>query len=232
MYTPSALRMLLIVICTHSLYVATSSPTRAPQQHERAAYRKRGPMDVANAPRVPIILAFQLFFFGISALEASHIATTLWTQSANNMVHSSLTVPTEFAVGTIMIVTGTCLRVVCYRTLGRHFTFDMSLQEDHKLVTHGPYAIIRHPSYSGILLVFIGVFLTQLGPSSHWNQVGKWESFSGQLIGSAYIALLSFMIVAVFGRINKEDVVLRETFKDQWQQWAKRTPYRLIPFVY
>ena len=43
--------------------------------------------------------------------------------------------------------------------MGRMFTFEMSIRRDHKLVTSGPYGVVRHPGYTGILLVVSGMLL-------------------------------------------------------------------------
>ena len=58
-----------------------------------------------------------------------------------------------------MASVGGLIRYKCYRTLGSMFTFEMSIRKDHILVTSGPYAIVRHPSYTGIILVAIAVSL-------------------------------------------------------------------------
>jgi len=39
------------------------------------------------------------------------------------------------------------------------FTFEMSIRKNHKLITSGPYAIVRHPSYVGVILVASGLML-------------------------------------------------------------------------
>ncbi|OJT07085.1 hypothetical protein TRAPUB_2117 [Trametes pubescens] len=52
-----------------------------------------------------------------------------------------------FVVGSTLAVSGGLTRLWCYRTLGRFFACELSVQDGRKLVTSGPYAIIRHPSY-------------------------------------------------------------------------------------
>ena len=43
--------------------------------------------------------------------------------------------------------------------MGRLFTVERSIRKDHLRVTSGPYAIVRHPSYTGLLIVYIGMIL-------------------------------------------------------------------------
>ena len=54
---------------------------------------------------------------------------------------------------------GGLIRYKCYRAMGTLFTFEMSIRKGHMLITSGPYAIVRHPSYAGVILVVIGMFL-------------------------------------------------------------------------
>ena len=64
-----------------------------------------------------------------------------------------------FFVGTFMASIGGLIRYKCYRAMGTLFTFEMSIRKGHMLITSGPYAIVRHPSYAGVILVVIGMFL-------------------------------------------------------------------------
>lgn len=131
-----------------------------------------------------------------------------------------------------MIVAGTQIRRTCYRYLGRHFTFTPSLQEDHRLITTGPYSVVRHPSYSGGLLVAIGLLLSRLGAGS-W----LWEArFTAGPLGKAAVGLwflhtLGAAFIAL-ERIPKEDEMLRKEFGAEWDVWARQTPYRYIPWIY
>lgn len=79
------------------------------------------------------------------------------------------------------------------------------------LVTSGLYRIIRHPSYLGSLLAIIGF---QLAMNSYW------------------IIFSIFILGIIIQQINKEEKMLLEFYKDEWQAYAKVAPYRLFPFVY
>jgi len=58
-----------------------------------------------------------------------------------------------------MTIFGGIIRHMCYQSMGSMFTVERSIRKDHILVTWGPYAIVRHPSYTGLLIVFIGMIL-------------------------------------------------------------------------
>lgn len=48
-----------------------------------------------------------------------------------------------FLVGTGLVIAGGVFRWYCYRTLGAMFTFEMTIEEGHELVTSGPYGVVR-----------------------------------------------------------------------------------------
>jgi protein-S-isoprenylcysteine O-methyltransferase len=96
--------------------------------------------------------------------------------------------------------------------LGRYFTVDLSVQPRQPVIDTGPYRLIRHPSYLGSLLMFIGTGLTFGHP----------------------VAML-FMIVpttlVLLHRIRIEERMLLERLGPPYQAYLTRTK-RLVPFVY
>ena len=54
--------------------------------------------------------------------------------------------------GALSAFAGGALRAWCYQTLGRLFTFEISIMDKHSLVTSGPYAFVRHPRQVSIAL--------------------------------------------------------------------------------
>ena len=72
-----------------------------------------------------------------------------------------------FFLGSVVLIFGAIVRISCYYYLGKHFTFELSVHDDHKLVTSGPYSVVRHPSYSGNTLIVIGLLVPVL--TDHWD---------------------------------------------------------------
>ena len=97
------------------------------------------------------------------------------------------------------------------RTLGKEWTFEARLLDAHRLVTAGPYAIVRHPIYAAMLGLWIATALAVARP---------W----GILIG------LPFMLVGTVMRVKIEDALLRGAFGDTFEAWKKETP-AVIPFA-
>jgi protein-S-isoprenylcysteine O-methyltransferase Ste14 len=132
---------------------------------------------------------------------------------------------------TLLIVCGTWVRVICYRQLGRKFTFEVSIQKDHRLVTTGPYAIVRHPSYTGVYLVGLGTFFYHSSRGSWFIESGISKTMIGTVVGYVNIVLVITFALSLKNRWEREDRVLKEEFGKQWDEWAKRVPYALVPGI-
>ena len=116
--------------------------------------------------------------------------------------------------------------------MGRHFTFELTLQKDHQLITSGPYSLVRHPAYLGIFAFYVGSVLSLFGAGSLYDVAHLWKYPVAALAGGFYIIYSVYVGIVLFARVGKEDEVLRREFKDQWVVWSKKTPYKLIPYVY
>lgn len=97
-------------------------------------------------------------------------------------------------------------------SLGRNFTVDATIREDHNLHTDGVYGILRHPSYTGMLISFIGFGVS----------LNTWLGL---------FAICVFVGASVTYRINNEERTLEEAFGKEYSDYRKRT-YRLIPWIY
>ena len=145
---------------------------------------------------------------------------------------ATLTLTPLSGLGCIIGCLGGCVRVWCHRTLGYYFTWDIALRDNHKLITTGPYRLVRHPSYTGWLFLVAGNFALLASRGSYFVESG----LSGTVAGRA-VALANFVYCLVgmgnlMRRVGEEDRVLRKEFGGQWEAWARRTRYRLVPFVY
>ncbi|KAL1748866.1 hypothetical protein HDZ31DRAFT_71405 [Schizophyllum fasciatum] len=128
--------------------------------------------------------------------------------------------------GWALNLVGTLLRIHCYRKLDRLFTFELAVQKEQKLVTDGVYGIVRHPSYTAVLTACIGCYAAQLCPGSWLYEYAGFAPTAA--LGTFLMALLT---VGIGERILTEDDMLRKGFGEQWEEWAKRVPYRLIPGI-
>lgn len=117
-----------------------------------------------------------------------------------------------FLVGAGMIVTGIVFRALAVRHLGKYFTATVQIREDHRLITTGPYSIVRHPSYTGAFLAIVagGVVL-------------------GSLAG--FIISCIAMMIAYYVRIGIEEKELTDRFGNEYLQYKQRTKM-IVPYVW
>ncbi|AKG05807.2 hypothetical protein AAV35_012010 [Salimicrobium jeotgali] len=107
---------------------------------------------------------------------------------------------------------GVTLRLSGIMHLKEQFTRNVSVREGDHLVSSGPYRILRHPLYTGLLSIVIGFALSN-------------GSLFGLLVGSVLIA------ASLIYRIKLEEAMLTSQYGDEYAQWC-RIRYRLIPFLY
>ena len=124
------------------------------------------------------------------------------------------------------------IRLWCYRTLGRMFTYEVTLRDGHVLVTWGPYAYVRHPSYTGVVFGVLGTLLLHFGPGS-WFYDGGWlETRGGLAYAGFWVGMEAYVLMCIMTRVPKEDGLLKSQFKEEWTAWAVKVPYRVVPGLY
>jgi protein-S-isoprenylcysteine O-methyltransferase Ste14 len=111
-----------------------------------------------------------------------------------------------------LLAAGLAVRWTAILTLGRFFTSNIAIQTGHRLVDTGIYKFVRHPSYSGLLLAFLGI------GCAHAN----WISVASLMIP---------VTAALLYRIAKEEQVLRAALGGAYDDYCRRTK-RLVPLVF
>ncbi|KXN88512.1 putative protein-S-isoprenylcysteine O-methyltransferase [Leucoagaricus sp. SymC.cos] len=134
-------------------------------------------------------------------------------------------------VGMVLTCLSAILRLWCYRTLGHLFTFEITIRPKHELVTYGPYAFVRHPSYTGVYLTLSGATLVLLAPDT-WTVEHGIRTPIGAFLLFLWLLKCAFAFRGTATRLRSEDELLRATFGEEWELYAKRVPYRLVPWVY
>jgi protein-S-isoprenylcysteine O-methyltransferase Ste14 len=113
--------------------------------------------------------------------------------------------------GVFLFIAGGVLRLWPVFVLGRRFSGLVAIQPGHTLVTTGVYAVIRHPSYLGLLINALGWALA-------------FRSVAGVL-------LTALTIVPIIARIQAEEMLLRSEFGAAYDAYRSRTS-RLVPGIY
>ena len=146
---------------------------------------------------------------------------------------SSIRVTTPWLVGWACLCIGPTIRWFAIRELGRFFTWDLSIKKDQHLVTTGPYSIVRHPAYFGNVFMLIGTFLSHIGPGSWYREAGWLDTLGGKALAALWFANIVWVPgTMLLSRVHTEDAILRQQWPEEWERWAKKTPYKVIPYIY
>ncbi|KAM6504224.1 hypothetical protein JOM56_001167 [Amanita muscaria] len=133
-------------------------------------------------------------------------------------------------VGTLMAMATGYIRYWSTATLGTMFTFEVTIQENHKLITDGPYGIVRHPAYAGSIIGYLGTMLYFLGPGS--LQRATMTSAASSYFWSMLPVGLVLVIILHWRRADEEDKLIKNQFGEEWGKWAKKVPYKLYPYIH
>jgi protein-S-isoprenylcysteine O-methyltransferase Ste14 len=117
-----------------------------------------------------------------------------------------------FFLGVLIGWLGLLLRWWCFMTLGKYFTVVLKTSEDQPVVERGPYRVLRHPSYTGLLLAIVGGGL----------MVGNWVSTAGSV---------ALVLTALVYRIRIEERALNAALGDRYRNFAASRA-RLVPFLW
>jgi protein-S-isoprenylcysteine O-methyltransferase Ste14 len=110
--------------------------------------------------------------------------------------------------GLVLLVASTVFTIWARLSLGTMWSSTVVAREGHELRTDGPYAIVRHPIYAGILGMLLG--------SALLDGFGNWTL---ALIGGGLLVLL---------RVRAEERLMAEVFQDEYERYRRRVP-ALIP---
>ena len=138
---------------------------------------------------------------------------------------------TAAGAGIILAIAGGTLRAWCYRELGKYFTFQMSVMKDHRLVTTGPYRIVRHPSYTGVIMTCTSIALLHATRGSWVRESGLLRYVPGKIGVAIFALVIAVTPPALLLRMKTEDSAMRKRFGDEWDAWAARVRYMIIPGI-
>ncbi|MGA2355781.1 MAG: isoprenylcysteine carboxylmethyltransferase family protein [Terriglobales bacterium] len=117
-----------------------------------------------------------------------------------------------FALGLAVLLAGSALRRYCFRTLGRYFTGNVKVQADQPVIQEGLYRFVRHPSYTGGMLMYLGTGLA----------LTNWLST---------LIVVGMGIVTYSYRVRVEENALASSIGTPYVEYMRRTK-RFVPFVF
>jgi protein-S-isoprenylcysteine O-methyltransferase Ste14 len=145
---------------------------------------------------VPLLIAFSLLSFPrrYSALNERFLSLSAW----------------PFWIGAVLTAGGLLFAVWTRHHLGKNWSGVVTVKEDHELITTGPYVIVRHPIYTGLLLAFLGSAIA----------IGEWRGVLAVVI----------VLWSLLRKLRFEERWMREQFGERYEAYSRRVP-ALVPFV-
>lgn len=116
-------------------------------------------------------------------------------------------------IGVVMVVGGMAWRLWAIRTLAGFFTSTVQIKTGHRVIRHGPYRMVRHPSYLGSLVAITGSTFVLEAPIA------------------SLVALCS-MLCAYWFRVGVEEAALASQLGREYREFQEIRKYKIIPFVW
>ena len=146
---------------------------------------------------VPLVIGGVLL--GGERLPWGPLGAALWPHS-----------PLAFGLGLALVLGGLGFTVWARVHLGGNWSGTVTLKEGHELIRSGPYAVVRHPIYTGLLTALLGTAIA-----------------SGTVRAALGFAVI---LAALLRKLRKEEAFMREAFADEYPRYRDEVP-ALIPFT-
>src|SRR5215469_12077206 len=115
-----------------------------------------------------------------------------------------------YCLGVALLAAGLGFAVWARMHLGRNWSGEVTVKEGHELIRTGPYRIVRHPIYTGLIAAVLGTAIVS----------GTARAALGVLIIAASLVL----------KLRREEAFMRDTFPGEYQRYSAEVP-ALIPFT-
>lgn len=112
------------------------------------------------------------------------------------------------SVGLALCILGAAVACYARYTLGRNWSGSVQLKENHELIEHGLYGIVRHPIYTGLLLLFLGNAI----------MVGDWRG----------LLAVAIVFMSFWRKLKREELWLAQHFGARYAEYSRHTK-ALIP---
>lgn len=116
-----------------------------------------------------------------------------------------------FWIGAAVTVGGLLFAVWARQYLGRNWSSSVAIKQGHELITTGPYALVRHPIYTGILTGFLGTAIA----------VSQVRGFIG----------FALMFLVLWLKLRTEEEWMRSQFGETYATYARQTA-TLVPYLF
>ena len=118
--------------------------------------------------------------------------------------------PLSFWTGGAITASGLLFSVWARLHIGKNWSSDVTLKVDHELITTGPYALVRHPIYTGLLIGFLGSAVAR----------GEWRG----------LLALALVVIALWIKLRLEETWMREHFGPAYEGYSRHVK-ALVPYI-
>jgi len=119
--------------------------------------------------------------------------------------------PWWFWIGVVVTASGLLFSVWGRHYLGRNWSRAVTIKKDHELITSGPYALVRHPIYTGLLLGLLGCALA----------VGEWRG----------LVAVGLVFIGLHRKLRLEEQWMRMQFGESYENYSRRVR-ALVPCIF
>jgi len=116
-----------------------------------------------------------------------------------------------FWVGAAITAAGLLFSVWARVHLGVNWSQEVTIKQDHQLVTSGPYGLVRHPIYMGLMTAFLGSAISR----------GEWRG----------LLAFALVVVALWPKFRLEEKWMRERFGESYETYSRRVA-ALVPHIF
>ena len=214
-----------------------SSKTITSPTESHLMYLAASPKGMLVARIITLLITFHHVTLALSLSHTLPPSPALQTITCSTPQHLdprlfTWSLPTILTLSLLYI--GISLRLRAYSELGTNFTFRVAAPD--KLVTSGVYTHIRHPTYTGLLIVLIAYYLLLIQPR---GVLSCWAGVVGEeMVGEgryAYalpvVGFSVFISMFMVWRVKEEEAVMEKEFGEKWRRYRAGTK-KFVPFVY
>jgi protein-S-isoprenylcysteine O-methyltransferase Ste14 len=164
---------------------------------QTAANRRMESLRTGASYRIPLLIGIILMVFSRKSLPGNGF--DLWSLN-----------PFILGIADLLTVVGLSFAVWARLHLGKYWSGRITLKVDHRVIQTGPYAWVRHPIYSGLILALLGTAIS----------LGTGRAFLG----------LAFILVSFLRKLSLEENWLQSHFGTEYELYQKRVG-ALIPHL-
>ncbi|KAF5391389.1 hypothetical protein D9757_001878 [Collybiopsis confluens] len=168
-----------------------------------------------------------LFWSGTGPAMSPSVSTAFKTIVCPSMQSPHVHISPLFVIGVAAVVLGSYIRLNCFKLLGKLFTFDLTVHPEHRLVTTSFYGYVRHPAYTGSMLLIAGLTFSHLTEGSWLTECGPLKSNGSALV--VWTLWWLWTLACGISRAEAEDKQMQKIFPEEWEKYAENVAWWFFP---